>query len=358
MAFDVSLLNDIIIERLDPIIQVIEEDSLLRVLDGSIDSTEAPCPSVYRATYLIPDVPILPCCSGYGEAGSARQKDFEVACYMSALFYCETDLAKLFRGAGNKVKYTAGSEGAGAAGEAICRANQADFIKKFNKLLLLGDKASSDTDLNPIDGWITQAIAGGAVQPTITAGNLWAAFVQILFALPKESAIYGEQLVMFVPNKFRKFYKLFFAYNRLWYGDSNMLDDIYGTDGVRIVYTHALDDTNQILLTPSKNLVAIVSDNGDEYTYEWDYIKNWKDGDRYGWRIKGCIGVGLYDPTMAVVATISDEIAANTTVAIDVNIVNQPVQVEQVTAGAGTQGASAKVSAKTAAAGTSTAKAD
>lgn len=328
MAFDVSLLNDLITERLDPMIQVVEEESLLRVLDGYIDTTEAPCPGVYRATYIVPDVPILPCCSGYGAAGSAFQKDFEVACYFSGLHYCETELAKLFRGAGRKVKYTAGAEDAGAAGELICRANVTDFINKFNKLLLLGDTSSSDANLNRIDGWITQAIDGGARQPAITATSLWGAFVQMLFALPEGYTIYGDRLVMFVPHKFRKFYQLFFAYNRLWFGDNaGILDSVYGTDGIEIVYTHALDETNQVLLTPARNLVAIVSDRDDEYTYDWDYVKDITVGDRYVCRIKGCIGVGLYDPEMAVAANIPDEIAANTNISIDVNIINNPLVV-------------------------------
>lgn len=328
MAIDVSELNDIIEERLGPIIQIVEEESLLRVLDGEIEEHEGPCPGVYRATYYVPDVTITDCCEGYEGAGSAYHKDFEMVCYQSGDNYCEKDLAKLYRKAGRKVKYTAGREDAGAAGELVARANLADFLKKFNKMLVLGQIANGDR----IDGWITQALAEGAQTPTITASSLWGAYIQMLFALPEDYVIYGERLVMLVPYKFRKYYQLFFAFNRLWFGDNSVLNDVYGTDGIEIVYTRTLDDTNQVLLTPARNLVAIVSDKDDEYVYEWDYIKNWKDGNRYIWYVKGCIGVGLYDAQFAVVATIPNNIVSNTNLALDVNLINQPIEVTTTTA--------------------------
>lgn len=327
MAYDVSKLNDLIIERMDPIIQVVEEQSLLRVLEGNIEEHESPCPSTYRATYIIPDVTITNCCEPYKSGGDTLEKSFDVECYKAGDFYCEKDIAKLFRGAGRKVKYTAGAEDAGAAGDYINKANVDDFIAKFNKLLLLGDKANPNKNLAKIDGWVTQAIAGGAQQINIDSGNLWEAYVKIYLALTNNPlyAIYGEQMLAFVPSQYANLLSLLMIANRVTYPDAPA-DGLLGLPNVKVVPTHAFDNNNTIFMVPARNLVAIMSDKGDEYTYDWDYIKD-KEGEYYLWRIKGCIGVGIYDPTHAVVATIDPSVANNITSTINVNILNTPLEV-------------------------------
>lgn len=346
MAIDVSTINNIIIERLDPIIQMIEQDSLLRVLRGEIEEHEGPCPATYRATYLIPDVTITGCCEPYNGGGTTKQKDFSVECWKAGDDYCETDLAKLYRGAGRKVKYTAGAEDAGAAGEYVARANWLAFIDQFNRQILLGDKTSSDPKMNHFDGWITQALrpndttpGTGATEVTIASGNLWEAYVQIylLLAANPQYRIYGRELLLFVPEVFAELYNLLILANRLVYPDASTTG-VLGLPNITVVPVNALDTLDDdgnytIFLVPAKNLVAIVSDRDDEYVYDWDYIKD-RDGEYYLWRIKGCLGLGVYDERFAVVAHIAPSVASNVGSTINVNILNESLTVATNPAGA------------------------
>lgn len=337
MAFDVSKLNDLI-EYHDPIIQVVEEESLLREIP-SIQVHEGVCPAIHRYTYIIPNITIGDCCEGVESAGEAIEKDFELVCYKVQESFCETDLAKLFRGAGRKLRYTAGREDAGRAGEIIVEANRAAFLLAFNKLLLLGDKTSPDVNLNKIDGWITQARAGGAIEINITTGNIWEALVQIYLQLTASglSAIYGDRILVFVPFQFGEFYYLQMAANRLIYGDP-VRGTIYGLPNVAFIPTHALDGapadtTYTVFATPERNIIGLVSNIDDEYVHDWKYVLD-RQGEYYLWRIKGCIGVGVIDPEVTVVATIAKSVANNPISTVNVNILNEPLLVGTNPAGA------------------------
>lgn len=340
MAIDISTLEQLPVLYPDLIIKKVYEDTLLYRFP--IETTTNLTPGPYRVRIFDPVAHLSKCCQPYNGNSNITEKDVEVICLKDGQTYCEDDLARVIRNA--DFRFTAGQESAGSLQQVITEGQLYAFLEAIDKLLFQGDTTSADTNLNLYDGLLKQAIEDGGQEINVTTGNLYTAIVQGVLALP-EAALKMGTIAVFVPERYGLMYQLAFATAKLLY--RNDLGDMVvpGLDMVTIIPTRGLTGLNQMLITPLRNVRYLTNRKEDLHTYEWKYIVD-KDGDYYIWRVKTLYGIMLVFEDYSVVLNI-DESVVSAPIAIDVNIVNNPLNVAVQDAAAGTSAFAASASLQT-----------
>ena len=175
------------------------------------------------------------------------------------------------------------------------------LTKKNEMLMWQGDKASGNTDLKWIDGFIKIAGAEADVKDvTIDADKVYDAILAVYMELPDEVIERGAEIYV-SPANFRKFMQELVAKNFFHYAGATEAapEEFYfpGTNA-KVVLTPGLTGVNdKILGTFAKNLFYGCDMEGDA-----EDIKVWfsDDDDLYKLKVKWNMGVQIAFPDMVV----------------------------------------------------------
>lgn len=175
------------------------------------------------------------------------------------------------------------------------------LTKKNEMLMWQGDKASGNTDLKWIDGFIKIAGAEADVKDvTIDADKIYDAILAVYMELPDEVIERGAEIYV-SPANFRKFMQELVAKNFFHYAGATEAapEEFYfpGTNA-KVVLTPGLTGVNdKILGTFAKNLFYGCDMEGDA-----EDIKVWfsDDDDLYKLKVKWNMGVQIAFPDMVV----------------------------------------------------------
>lgn len=175
------------------------------------------------------------------------------------------------------------------------------LTKKNEMLMWQGDKASGNTDLKWINGFIKIAGAEADVKDvTIDADKIYDAILAVYMELPDEVIERGAEIYV-SPANFRKFMQELVAKNFFHYAGATEAapEEFYfpGTNA-KVVLTPGLTGVNdKILGTFAKNLFYGCDMEGDA-----EDIKVWfsDDDDLYKLKVKWNMGVQIAFPDMVV----------------------------------------------------------
>lgn len=281
------------------------------------------------------------CCTIPDSGGEFSEVPANVVCIMSGGDFCEENLAKYLNDL--KFRFTAGNESIDSTLEQLLMEQElAKVSLHIDRLVWQGDTTSSNGNLNKIDGLIKQALNNPlSVKPTITADNLYAAIIQIITALPPEAYDMGGEIGIFMSRSMAQQLKLTLIGMNLYHfnpGTVSNPDNDYSMplfDGIRIIPTRGLDNTNYIIATPRNNIHWLTNLANDHMTLDWGYDKYHQV---YYWRIKFLLGLtfGLFENV--VIAQVDEDIigaaycpcsstGGGTGEALDVNVLNTSIPV-------------------------------
>jgi hypothetical protein len=175
------------------------------------------------------------------------------------------------------------------------------LTKKNEVLMWQGDKASGNTDLKWINGFIKIAGSEADVKDvTITTDKIYDAILDVYMALPDEVIERGAEIYV-SPSNFRKFMQELVAKNYFHYAGATEAapEEFYfpGTNA-KVVLTPGLAGVNdKILGTFAKNLFYGCDMEGDA-----EDIKVWfsDDDDLYKLKVKWNMGVQIAFPDMVI----------------------------------------------------------
>lgn len=316
---NISTLQDYVKLYPELLTNIIFRDTIVRRFANSIETWTNEEPGQTLMRIFEPQAHLADCCTTPDGESDIVEKMVEAICLMDGQEFCETDLAKILRK--GDMRFTAGMENAGSIEQVITEGQIAAFVEAIDKLIFQGDKASADTNLNKYDGLLKQATANG-VTVNVTTGDMYDALKQLIAALPVNARRQG-QVAVFVGEEYADAIQASYINRNLYHYNSGTYEaysdnTILGYAGFTVIPTPGLTGTNQILVTPLKNIVWITNRQDDMVTLDWDYSKYHQ---KYYFRIKTIFGVTFKIDEWAVVGTIDPAVLTNAP-SVNVSIVN------------------------------------
>lgn len=176
--------------------------------------------------------------------------------------------------------------------------------RKTEILMWQGDKASNNTDLKWINGFLKVAAAESDVKKvTITTDKIYDAILDVYMALPDEVIERGAEIYV-SPSNFRKFMQELVAKNYFHYAGAIEAapEEFYfpGTNA-KVVMTPGLAGAdNEIIGTFAKNLFYGCDMEGDQEVFKLTWSE---DKDLFLLKVKWNMGVQIAFPDMVVRGT-------------------------------------------------------
>lgn len=321
MALDISSLQEYVKLYPDLLIKTVYQDTMLNMFPVEIYDRQTPGP--YKARIFEPAAHLAECCTIPDGESSVIEVDMEAVCLLDGSEYCETDLAQILRN--EDFVFTAGNESAGSIEEQITLGQISAFTEVLDILTFQGDKTASSENLNKIDGLIKQAVdSPDTIRLTATGSNAVQILQQAALSIPVNAYKMG-QIAIFVPEDFGNAFQVgLLNLNNQWLNPGQVNLHPYngfplpGFGNITVIPTRGLNGTNNILITPIKNILWLTNRTNDHNTLDWDYDKYHQ---KYYWRIKTIFGVKLLIPEWAVLVTY-DAAALNNLGGIPVDIVS------------------------------------
>lgn len=328
MPIDISGLQEYVKLHPEIVSLTVRKNSIVQILsDIRTYLNELPGKHLYRIFDAKSN--LQNCCDQPTGGSVVTEREVNVICLLDGDEYCETDLAQIIYDA--DMRFTAGDESAGSIEQVITEGQLDAFIVAIDTLIFQGDLASSDPNLNKVDGLIKIAETSGITQ-TATTGTLYSAIKRAIAAIPANARRGSNRIGVFVGEEWGDVLQTnylglnLYHYNPGSYEAYSQLP-IFGFSGVVLIPTPGLTGTGKMLVTPISNIVYFTNRANDIETLDWDYSKYHQ---RYYWRIKTIFGIDLKVPEWAVSVTLGDDLLTGA-VDYNVNIVNNPLNVATIT---------------------------
>lgn len=176
--------------------------------------------------------------------------------------------------------------------------------RKTEILMWQGDKASGNTDLKWINGFLKIAAAEEDVKKvTITTDKIYDAILDVYMALPDEVIERGAEIYV-SPSNFRKFMQELVAKNYFHYAgaiEAAPTEFFFPGTSAKVVMTPGLVGAdNEILGTFAKNLFYGCDMEGDQEVFKLSWSE---DKDLFLLKVKWNMGVQIAFPDMVVRGT-------------------------------------------------------
>lgn len=283
------------------------------------------------------------CCEVPESGGEFLEVPTTIACIQSGNEFCEADLARSLNDF--EFMFTAGNEQIdGRLEDLFTEQELAKIAINIDRLVFQGDTASSDNNLNKIDGLIKLATNSPlTTKVNITTGNVYQAIAQIIADVPVEAYDMGDIAIIVGRDVAKNLQAYLVAHNLYHYnpGDRGPYDPLVipGIAGVTIIPNRGLDGTNRVIATPLQNIHWLTNLEGDHMTLNWGYTEY---HDRFYWRLRFILGInfGIYENV--VIATVSADVINNITPAINV-IIDGPLDNGRVAVSTGPAAAGSPV---------------
>lgn len=285
--------------------RTIRQNSLLDYITPHNGYTDGP----FRYRFLTAGGNLGNCCEPGDGNLAFDQTDGEAACIKYENRFCGEALMKALNDF--EFRVTAGNERIdGRLTDAFAEESIAYVSNLVSNLIAKGDTTSSDPNLAFFDGLIKQATEGGVVIATPEATNLWAAIIEAYRALPDVAKTQGEIAVVLEPNHAELLHLYLIQQNYYHYnpGTQNSIYDrfrIPGLGNITIVPEYGFTGTNQILVTPRRNMHWFTNIAND---YTNLFFGRCECADEWLLRIRFILGVLLLMPEWAVIMTLTDDI--------------------------------------------------
>lgn len=301
--------------------KLMNRESILRYLAPHTGAT----PGKYRFRIWIPQTHFQPCCTIPKGGASVEERDAEVVCIQDGDEYCENDLSAILRESAQR--WTAGNEKAPPKTEAVITQQQlASTQIELDKLVMLGDTASTEENLKPVDGIIKQTKdAGTAIEidlTGITSPYEMIKAIVLAFSKNPDAYLFGN-VQIFIGTDMAAVLQMELVGLDLYHYNPGVMDNfqpftIPGLAKITVVPTFALDGTGIIFATPERNLHWLTNLTADHMSMLWDY-DNYRQV--YFWRIKFLLGLLVAFPEYVVMGTYDPDTISATT-GINVNIIS------------------------------------
>lgn len=318
MALDISALNKFIQYNPEILTQKVYQDTFFNKVPITVyPNVKA---GTFRTRLFKPAANLANCCTIPTGTSVVDEFDITAACILDGSEYCETDLAQLITNIESRFRFTAGRENATPIEQVITEGQIASFTEAIDMLMFQGDTASTNTNLNKYDGIVKQLLnATDSIKQTIATGttpNVIQVIQKAVMALPPQARSFGKVAVL-VGKDVYDAYTLSLINKNLFHiapfmsAPQGMEQEVnvLGFSDTVIIPTRGLTGTNQIIVTPLSNIIALVSDREDVNTLSWSYNEYQQ---KYFWRIKTILGIQVAMTSWSVISTINNDVLTNT----------------------------------------------
>lgn len=330
MAIDLTGLQEYVELYPELIGKLMNRDSILQYMVRHLGAT----PGKYRYRLFETKSNFQDCCTIPTGSSKAEEREAEVVCILDGDEYCELDFAKLIRDASQR--WGAGREKAPKAEAIITQQQLISTQLTLDKLVMLGDTANADNNLNRLDGIVKQATLDDDSNVVQLAGTSALQMVRTLIAryLQNPNARLFGNINVYVGTDIAGLIQFELPGLNLYHYNPGTLSEftpfaLPGNAGVRVIPTHSLDGTGIMFASPEQNLHWLTSVADDHMHMEWDYEKYRQ---LYYWRIKFLLGVHVAFPEYCYIGEFDPDVLAVAPLAmrVDANILNDPLRVTQV----------------------------
>lgn len=328
MAIDLTGLQEYVELYPQLIGKLMNRDSILQYMVRHLGAT----PGKYRYRLFETTSNFQDCCTIPTGNSKAEEREAEVVCILDGDEYCELDFAKLIRDASQR--WGAGREKAPKAEAIITQQQLISTQLTLDKLVMLGDTANANNNLNRLDGLVKQATLDDNSNVIQLTGTSALQMVRTLIAryLQNPNARLFGNINVYVGADVAGLMQFELPGLNLYHYNPGTMSEftpfaLPGIAGVRIIPTYSLDGTGIMFASPENNLHWLTSVADDHMHMEWDYEKYRQ---LYYWRIKFLLGVHVAFPEYCYIGEFDTDVLAVAPLAMGVNILNDPLRVTQV----------------------------
>lgn len=273
----------------------------------------------FRTRLFKPAANLANCCTIPTGTSAVTEFDIPAECILDGSEYCETDLAQMITNIETRFRFTAGQENATPIEQVITEGQIAAFTEAIDTLIFQGDTTSTNVNLNKYDGLIKQITnATDSIKQTVATGTtptVLEVIQKAIMALPPAARSFGKIGVL-VGKDVYDAYCLALINKNLYHVAPFMSapqgqereEAVLGFSDTVLIPTRGLTGTMEIIVCPLANIIALVSDKEDVNTISWGYNEYQQ---KYFWRIKTILGIGIAMTSWCVLSTINASVLTN-----------------------------------------------
>lgn len=330
MAIDLTGLQEYVELYPELIGKLMNRDSILQYMVRHLGAT----PGKYRYRLWEPKSNFGPCCRIPTGSSRGEEREAEVVCILDGDEYCETELNDLIRDSSQK--WGAGRERAPKVEAIITEQQLISTQLTLDKLVVLGDTANTDNNLNRTDGIVKQGKLddnSNVIQLDGTSGLQMVRTLVAQYLKNPNARLFGD-INIFVGTDVAGLIQFELPGLNLYHYNPGTLSEftpfaLPGIAGVRIIPTYALDGTGIMFASPENNLHWLTSVADDHMTMTWDYENYHR---LYFWRIEFLLGIHVAFPEYCYIGEFDNDALVVAALATRVYVENDPLRVTQVDA--------------------------